>query len=120
MTERQMKFCRSYLAGNTKAEAAKAAGYTQKSAAAAGSRLMRNEEVKNYISRHMDKHIQPVAGNEEILEYLTSVLRSQDEAVTVKDKMRAAELLGKRLALFTDSSEETPCVVFYGEDKITE
>lgn len=120
MTERQMKFCKSYLAGNTKAEAAKAAGYTQKNAAAAGSRLMRNKEVQNYIDRHKEAYTQPVAGNEEILEYLTSVLRSRDKSVTVKDKMRAAELLGKRLALFSDSAEETPCVVFYGEDKILE
>ncbi|MDO4541791.1 MAG: terminase small subunit [Bacillota bacterium] len=119
MTERQLKFCRNYLAGKTEAEAAREAGYTQKNLSATTNRLMQNREIQDYLSRNRASHLESIAGNEEILQYLTAVLRSNDPEVTVRDKMRAAELLGKNLSLFTDSSgSDKPYVLFYGEEKI--
>ena len=119
MTERQLKFCKCYLASQDKKEAAMAAGYTQKNAAAAGGRLLRNPQVQNYLSKLKPNHSEPVAGNEEILEYLTRVLRSDDELISIRDKMRAAELFGKNLSLFSDNNHDSkPCVVFCGENDI--
>ncbi|MEG0874426.1 MAG: terminase small subunit [Clostridiales bacterium] len=119
MTQRQKKFCENYLKTNNKKEAALAAGYSEKNANSCGSRLLKITEIKEYISGKTTKTMDKIACNEEILEYLTNVLRSTDESVVVRDKMRAAELLGKNQSLFTDSgSVEKPMVVFYGEDKI--
>ena len=82
-----------------------------------------------------------IAKAEEVLEYLTKVIRNEEKeevVVTVnvgdfqteikkvkkelsaKDKIKAAELLGKRYRLFTDKVEAdvNQVVVFTGEDDL--
>lgn len=93
-------------------------------AAAAASRLMNKPEIKEYIDRQLSKlHNERTADAQEVLEYLTSVLRGESssselvvegigdgcsEARTIekppseKERLKAAELLGKRYGLYTD------------------
>jgi hypothetical protein len=50
--------------------------------------------------------MKPVASTQEILETLTTILRGDPEDVSMRERMRAAELLGKRFGLFDGETEE--------------
>lgn len=93
-------------------------------AAAAASRLMNKPEIKEYIDKQLaELHNERTADAQEVLEYLTSVLRGESfsseivvegigdgcsEARTIekppseKERLKAAELLGKKYGLYTD------------------
>lgn len=89
-------------------------------AATAAGRLLRIVEVKAYIDGQLEKmHNERSADAQEIMEYLTSVMRGEQKEKTLismgelgqditdidvgaKDRLKAAELLGKRYSLFTD------------------
>lgn len=128
MTDKQRKFCDEYLIDLNATRAYKLAYPNVKSESAAmsgASRLLRNVKVKTYIDEQLEKiSSEKIATAEEVMQYLTSVLRgeSQSEIVVVegagdgyseakkmnkapdeKEKLRAAELLGKRYGLFTDN-----------------
>ena len=127
MTEKQKKFADEYLIDLNATRAYRAAYPAVKrdeTAAQSGSRLLRNVNVSAYIAKQLDKlHDERTADAKEVLEYLTSVLRGESSAEVVvvegigegcssakrmkkapdeKERLRAAELLGKRYALFGD------------------
>ena len=113
-------------------------------AAVGGNRLLRNPKIKEYVEEQFDKlHNEKTADMQEIIEYLTSVMRgiSESEVVVVegkgegrskavkvkkapdeKEKLKAAELLGKRFGLFKDKFEidENVSVVIKGGDDLEE
>lgn len=128
MTDRQKRFADEYLIDCNATRAYKAAYPRIKSdatAAQAGSRLLRNVKVSEYIDEQMEMlHSEKVADAREVLEYLTAVLRGESTAEIVvvegtgegrseasrmqkapdeKERLKAAELLGKRFGLFTDN-----------------
>lgn len=130
MTEKQKRFCDEYLIDCNATRAYKTVYQNVKSdevARKAGSRLLTNVDVKNYIAEQMEKiHNEKTADAQEVIEYLTSVLRGEstaqeivvegtgdgcseartmEKAPSEKEKLKAAELLGKRYALFTDKVE---------------
>lgn len=130
MTDKQKKFCDEYLIDLNATKAYKAAYPNVKSESAAmsgASRLLRNVKVKAYIDEQLDKiSSEKTADAKEVMEYLTSVLRgeSQSEIVVIegtgdgcsdarrmtkapdeKDRLKAAELLGRRYGLYTDKIE---------------
>lgn len=123
MTERQKRFCDEYLIDLNATQAAIRAGYSPRSAASIGERLMRKDEIKAYISEQLERiHNENTADAQEVMEYLTSVMRGQSRSHVLafvgegcqmviekppdeKEKLKAAELLGKRYGLFTDKVE---------------
>lgn len=127
MTEKQKLFADEYLIDLNATRAYKVAYPNVKNddtAAAAASRLLRNVKVQEYIARRMEeKESELIADQDEVLRYLTSVLRGKSRAQEIvvegigegcseartmekapseKERLKAAELLGKRYALFTD------------------
>ena len=147
MTEKQKIFADEYLIDLNATRAYKVAYPRVKNdevAAAAAARLLRNVKVKTYIDEQLEKiSSEKIATAEEVMQYLTSVLRgeSQSEIVVVegvgdgcsvartmkkapdeRDKMKAAELLGKRYGLFTDKVEVDGVakVVISGEEDLDE
>ena len=130
MTEKQKRFCDEYLIDCNATRAYKAVYQNVKSdetAKSAASRLLTNVNVKKYIDDRMEElHNEKTADAQEVIEYLTSVLRGEsiaqeivvegtgdgcseartmEKAPSEKEKLKAAELLGKRYALFTDKVE---------------
>lgn len=127
MTVKQKKFADEYLIDGNATQAAVRAGYSKKTAYSQGERLLKNVEVQKYIQEQLDKISSvKIADAKEVMEYLTSVLRGDakgqeivvegcgdgiSEAKTMmkapseKDKLKAAELLGKRYGLFRDKVE---------------
>ena len=102
MNVRQQKFCDYYLQSGNATDAAIKAGYSEKTAYSIGQRLLKNVEIEKYNAEHQQKaHKERIATAEEILEFLSDTVR--DDEVGRKDRLKAAELLGKRYALFTDN-----------------
>ena len=127
MTKKQKIFADEYLIDLNATRAYKVAYPNVKNdvtAAAAASRLLRNVKVQEYIAQRMaEKESKRIADQDEVLKYLTSVLRGEstaqemvvegtgdgcseartmEKAPSEKERLKAAELLGKRYALFTD------------------
>lgn len=127
MTDRQRKFADEYLIDCNATRAYKAAYPNVKNdtvASANGSRLLGNASVKNYIEEKMNEvSSEKIASATEVMEYLTSVMRSESKGAEIvieaigdgmsearimqkppseKDKLKAAELLGKRYGIFTE------------------
>lgn len=142
MTDKQKRFCDEYLIDCNATQAAIRAGYSEKTAQEQGARLLSNVMVKKYIDEQLELlHNEKTADAQEVLEYLTAVLRgeSSSEVVVVegcgdgysearcvtkkpdeKDRLKAAELLGKRYRLFTDKLDVDGgvSVVIKGESEL--
>lgn len=142
MTERQQRFCDEYLIDANATQAAIRAGYAAGSAGRNADRLMKNEEIRAYIDQQLEQiHNEKIADAAEVMRYLTSVMRgeSQSEIVVVegdgdgmssarkvqkapdeKDKLKAAELIGKRYGMFKDglNINGTVPVVLDGGDRL--
>lgn len=140
MTAKQQRFCDEYLIDLNATQAAIRAGYSEKTANEQGSRLLTKVSVKEYIEKRMaEKEKNLIADQDEVLRYLTAVLRGESESEEIvienigdftseartmkkapseKDKLKAAELLGKRYSLFKDNVKlnVTPVVIDGGED----
>lgn len=146
MTEKQKIFCDEYLKDLNAARAYKVAYPKVKKdevARANASRLLTNANIKNYIDTQLEiLHNERTADVKEVMEYLTSVMRGEstgEEIVTEfvgdgmsearavqkhpseKDRLKAAELLGKRFGMFTEKQDVTvdaqlEITVDYGDD----
>lgn len=104
MTPKQQAFCDYYIASGNATDAAIKAGYSPKTARSVGSENLTKPDIKNYIVEHMQKAQKSrIATAEEILEYLSGVVRNTEE--TTRERTKAAELLGKRYALFEEARE---------------
>lgn len=130
MTDKQQIFADEYLKDLNGTRAYKVAYPNVKKdsvAAAAAARMLRNVKVKAYIDEQLEKmHNARTADAQEVLEYLASVMRGESISTVVqtefvgdgisetkliekppdeKERLKAAELLGKRHALFTDKTD---------------
>ena len=101
-----------------------------------GARLLTNANIKKYIDEVMSaKDESRIASQDEILQILTDIARgiTEEEVVqfsqlgeelrttrkpTIKDRMKASELLGKRYRMWVDKVEANvnQQVIFEGEE----
>lgn len=89
--------------GNATA-AALAAGYSPKTAYSQGQRLLKIVEVQEAIKAREAQRLAPtIATRQERQEFWTSVLRNEEEAM--KNRLKAAELLGKSEGDFLERVE---------------
>lgn len=143
LTEKQKRFCDEYLIDLNAAQAAIRAGYSKKTASVIGIENLRKPNISEYIEKRMaEKEAQLIADQDEVLKYLTSVLRGESQSTEIvvegtgdgcseakaiekkpseKDRLKAAELLGKRYGLYTEKIEtdvdmELNINIDYGED----
>jgi phage terminase small subunit len=123
LTPKQKAFCDLYIKTSNATQSYIDAGYkaiSRKVAEANARRLLANDSVKNHIAIRMaQKDKERIASQDEVLEFLTKVLRNEeteevpvsmtnkfeliDKKPSIKDRTKAAELLGKRYALFKDN-----------------
>ena len=102
LTPKQKKFVLEFLISGNITDAAKKAGYSERSARQIGSLNLTKTNVVEYMSEILSKtKSEEVATTEEVLEFLTSVMRGDiaeqfglDPAIT--DRTKAAQLLMKR------------------------
>ena len=138
LNQRQKKFCDEYLISGNATDAAIKAGYSPKTAKSIGQRLLTFVDLKQYIDTELEKlHSAKIADAQEVLEYLTAVMRGEhteqvlklagdgiqtitDIEVSAKERIKAAELIGKRYALFSDKMDLGGAVpvVIMGDDQL--
>lgn len=120
LTAKQQRFCDEYLIDLNATQAAIRAGYSKKTAYSIGNENLNKPELKAYIQQRMDaKEKELIADGDEVLKYLTAVMRGKSESSVLardetgadrvilkppdeKERTKAAELLGKAHMLFTD------------------
>ena len=160
MTAKQQRFCDEYLIDMNATQAAVRAGYSKKTARQIGTENLAKPVIREYIEKRMaEKEKALIADQDEVMKYLTQVMRrelKENVVVTLQSKTekwvkdedtgklkkqsvteehpavveipaklsdanKAAELLGKVYALFTDKMEadvdmELNITVDYGDE----
>ncbi|HFC9286155.1 TPA: terminase small subunit [Clostridium perfringens] len=128
LTPKQKTFAEYYIETGNATESARKAGYKGKNLNRIASENLSKLDIKSYIDEKMKElESKRIAKAEEVLEYLTRVLRGEeteqvvvtenigdfmsearviDKELSAKDKIKAAELLGKRYRLFVDKVEK--------------
>lgn len=128
MTIKQKMFADEYIISGNVTESAIKAGYSKKTACVIGSENLNKPNIKAYIDERLKElEDKKIAKQEEVLQYLTSVLRGESKSAQLvvegtgngcseakivekapeeKDRLKAAELLGKRYGLYTDRVEQ--------------
>lgn len=136
MNARQRKFCDEYLIDCNAKQAAIRAGYSEKTAYSIANENLKKPELKAYIDEQLERlHNEKTADSQEVLEYLTAVMRGEhkeqtlqligegvqkitDIDVSAKERLKAAELIGKRYGMFKDNVNVDLEPVFIVDDLI--
>lgn len=123
MNERQRRFADEYIRLGNAHQAALNAGYSEAYAKTNSHKMLENKRIETYISKRLEKlRKQSIAEQEEILQFLTGVIRGEvqgkdklgvgqgaeriiDREPTLQERIRAAEQLGKRYGMWTDRHE---------------
>ncbi|MDI9497269.1 MAG: terminase small subunit [Bacillota bacterium] len=137
LTIKQQRFVDEYLICGNATEAARRAGYKHPNPT--GSENLAKPSIRERIDQRIaEKEEASIAKQDEVLKYLTSLMRGEQQEetligtgggeqtitsidVSARERLRAAELLGRRYRLFTDRQEMTGDMalrieVDYGED----
>lgn len=128
MTEKQKLFADEYLKDLNGTRAYKTIYTTIKNdnvAAVRANTLLKQKDISDYISKRLEEiHNENTADIQEVMEYLTSVLRGESASAVLmmsgngmqkvtekppdeKERLKAAELLGKRFGMFKDNVDIT-------------
>ncbi|WP_395320536.1 terminase small subunit [Fructilactobacillus frigidiflavus] len=116
LTAKQQKFADNYIETGNAAKSALNAGYSEKTAAVIGAENLLKPNIKSYIDEKMKQIADDkIAGQKEVLELLTDVMRGNvtetivsgngkafEVPTSTKDRIKAAELIGKRYSLWKD------------------
>ena len=125
LNERQRKFADYYIETLNAERSAIRAGYSERTARGHAHKMLQNVAIKKYIDESMEKHQEKrIADQEEILLFLSDVIRGKatgkdklglgqgaekviDRKPNLQERIRAAEQLGKRYAMWTDKVDQT-------------
>ena len=138
LTVKQKAFADYYIELGNATQAAIKAGYSEKYANTNASKLLRNTAIAEYIAQRLaELESERIADADEVLQYLTAVMRGKhqeqtligrgmgEQAITKIDvsasqRIDAAKQLGKRYGLWTDKFDIGGAVqvVFSGEDEL--
>lgn len=108
---KELKFAEEWLKTTNATQSAIKAGYSARTAYSAGNRLLKKVDVKQYIDERLaEMKESSIADTNEVMQFLSSTMRGDipdqfglDPALN--DRIKAAELLGKRYKMFTDKQE---------------
>lgn len=116
LTQKQQRFVDEYIILGNATQAAIKAGYSKKTAKQMGTENLAKPIVKTAIEKRNEEiKSEKTADMTEVMEYLSSVMRGEQTEsvatakgvyenveVSAKDRIKAAELIGKRNGAWTD------------------
>ena len=127
LTLKQKAFADYYIQTGNATESAIKAGYSKKTAKDIGCENLTKPNIKKYIDERLEQiSSERIADAKEVMEYLTAVMRGQtlseivvvegcgdgcsearrmDKAPDEKERIKAAELIGKRYSMWTERVE---------------
>lgn len=144
LTIKQQRFADEYIISGNATDAAIRAGYAKRAAYQQGAENLKKPHIREYIDKRLEEiNDKSIAKQEEVLQYLTEVLRGKSSATEIvvemvgdgtseaklvvkppseKERIKAAELLGKRYGAFTDkvAVDGNIAVEFVGYDDVEE
>ena len=132
LTIKQKKFADEYIISGNASEAALKAGYKNE---VSGRENLQKPTIKEYIDERLKELEQEAIANQsEVLIFLTSIMRGEQTEqtlisdgseqgqritnieVSAKDRIKAAELLGKRYGSWTDKVDLSSDLTLIFED----
>ena len=124
LTEKQKRFIDYYIETANATESAKRAGYSEKTADRIGHENLK--KLEKFIQKRLEsKDNSRIASQDEVLEYLTRVMRGEEKDkfdldASLQDRTKCAELLGKRYGTFKEKVDVTGNIPVVIQDDITE
>lgn len=128
------KFADEYIKTGNVYQSAINAGYSENYARTNAYKLLEKDSIKAYIDKRMKKlEEEAIADQTEILQFLTRIVRDEEREdvlvnignfeqkiqsmkVSAKDRIKAAELLGKRYGSWTDKVDVSSDLTLIFED----
>lgn len=127
LSVKQKRFADYYIETGNATEAAIRAGYSKKTARFIGNENLTKPHIKAYIDERLKEMDEKrIAKAKEVMEYLTRVMRGEEteevvvmegvgegisrpvtvkKQVSAKERIKAAELIGKRYAMWTEKQQ---------------
>ena len=102
MTPKQKKFCEYYLQSGNATDAARKAGYSEKTANKIASENLTKPDIAQYIAKRMgDQDKKLIADTDEVLRFYSSVMRGEIKDqfgldASLADRLKAGDSLMKR------------------------
>lgn len=94
LNERQLAFCEYYIKCGNATEAAKKAGYSEKTARSTGAENLTKPDISEYIEKRLaEQRAKRIASADEVMMFFTSVMRGE-----VKDAFDLDPALDTRIA----------------------
>ena len=109
LTEKQKRFIDFYIQTGNASKASEMAGYKGKNLNTIGAQNLAKLSKFIYI-KLQEKDKERIASQDEVLEYLTKVMRGEEKDqfgldASLQDRTKCAELLGKRYGTFIEKKE---------------
>ena len=124
LTEKQKRFIDYYIETGNASESCKMAGYKGKNLNRLGSQNL--SKLDKFIKEKLEeKENQRIASQDEVLQYLTKVMRGEEKDqfgldASLQDRTKCAELLGKRYGTFKEKVDIDGAVpvIISGDDEL--
>lgn len=100
MTDKQRIFIAEYAKDFNATKAAIRSGYSAKTAYSIGQELLKKPEIQNAMQEITNEKIM---SREQLMQFWSTVIT--DDEISMKDRLKASELLGKSQAVFVERVE---------------
>lgn len=106
LTNKQKRFCEEYLIDLNATQAAVRAGYSEKTADRIANQNLKKLEVQQYLQKLMQERSERTKiSADDVVRELERIAMTDTE-ITGKEKMKALELLGKHLGMFSNGGSD--------------
>ena len=112
LTARRTRFIKEYAMCGNAAEAARRAGYSDKTAEKKGYRLLQIPEIKEGVEKTLEAlKKDSIADLQEVQEFLTAVLRGKVPGSKTRDRVAAANILQRRYPVESTSDNNEVIII---------
>lgn len=110
LTEKQKRFCEEYLVDLNATQAAKRAGYSDKTAYRIGAELLQKTSVLDFLRILREQQSERTGITADTVLKELKKIALTDTEISGKEKIKALELLGKHLGMFSGQTEAPAAV----------